>query len=389
MAYSGLIIRKNYKTNCTVRLFLESQSKDTEKESKGRKDTKKKIMERKASLLRPMDAKRVNLFIIYFMALMILSSISMVYYWPHKTIEERISALNDMITKDNTEKQEIVKKLQGNSSSSGDFSSNEKQRLLQRYQQLNQEIDQSQSLMDTYKWKINFDTFSKSNFEWIHLDIVKNFAIVGLSGLLASTIASFRSFYNFYGNRRLKVSWTVFYIFRPWQGVLLAIIIFIIIRSGIQAGIGVTSDQISANLFAIATVGFIAGLYSEEVLNKFHEIFVTLFTTKDERKDQLTPPKKYPATVAEVIGYTVFPDEVTVRFHNKQPDPTTLDSKCPGAFSSNEAYWEVLLQGGDEGVYWIRDSDQQIVCQYKPDHETTLPDTPTESKSSSTPEAAK
>lgn len=356
---------------------MKPENKDAENEHEYRKNTKTRTMDRKVSLSRPMDAKRVNLFIIYFMTLMILSSISMVYYWPHKTMEERISALNDITTKDNAEKQDIAKKIQDLNSSRTDISIGEKQRLAQRYQQLNHEIDQSQSLMDTYKWKINFETFGNSSYGWIHLDIVKNFAIVGLSGLLASTIASFRSFYNFYGNRRLKISWTVFYIFRPWQGVLLAIIVFIIIRSGIQAGIGITADQVSANLFAIATIGFISGLYSEEVLNKFHEIFVTLFTTQDERKDQLTPPKKYPATVAEVIGYTVFPDEVTVIFHDKPQDPSKLDSKCSGAFSSNDSYWEVRLLGGKEGVYWIRNSDQQIVCQYKSDPEVTLPNTPT------------
>lgn len=326
----------------------------------------------------PMSRALVNSFIIYFVLLMIISSVLVVAYWPHKTYEERISALSDIITKDNAEKQEIIKKQQDLNSTKSAFTGIEKQRLSDRYDHLNKEIDNSQDLIDMYRAKINFEKPELNNADWIHLDVVKNFAITGLSALLASTIASFRSFYNFYGNRRLKASWTVFYIFRPWQGVLLAMIVYVIIRSGIQAGMGVTADQVSSNLFAIAAMGFVSGLYSEEVLAKFHEIFVTFFNAKDARKDQLTPPKKFPSTVTEVMNYTIFPDEVIVRFHKKS-DKTDFDAKCPDAFATNEAYWEIWLTRGKEGVYWIRDSDQQIVCQYRTEKELELPDKKTES----------
>jgi len=113
---------------------------------------------------------------------------------------------------------------------------------------------------------------------------IKNFIfLVMLAGAAGSFIHSAGSFINFVGNKQLKVTWFWWYILRPFIGMVIAMLFFIIFRAGLLTG-----TKVDENPYGFLALCALAGMFSDMATLKLKEIFEGLFGPKDNRKDKLT-----------------------------------------------------------------------------------------------------
>lgn len=113
--------------------------------------------------------------------------------------------------------------------------------------------------------------------------------IVLLTGALGSYVHAATSFVTFVGNRSLVMSWTWWYILRPFIGSSLALIFYFVIRGGL---LSTGTDAANVSIFGIAAVSGMVGMFSKQATDKLREVFDTLFKTKagqgdDARADKL------------------------------------------------------------------------------------------------------
>jgi hypothetical protein len=128
---------------------------------------------------------------------------------------------------------------------------------------------------------------------------VRLILIVLAAGGLGSFIHGGTSFATFAGNRRLKLSWTWWYILRPFIGSVLALIFYFVIRGGL---LSVSAGTEAISHFGIAAMAGIVGMFSKEAIDKLHELFVTLFRHTDQREDKLKPESAEPSGKKEEEG---------------------------------------------------------------------------------------
>lgn len=100
------------------------------------------------------------------------------------------------------------------------------------------------------------------------------FLLVILVGALGSSIHAVTSFVDYVGNRHLKSSWIWSFIARPFIGMSLALICYLVLRAGFIAP-NINVDTL--NLFGIASLAALAGLFSKQATDKLSEVFTALF----------------------------------------------------------------------------------------------------------------
>ncbi len=110
--------------------------------------------------------------------------------------------------------------------------------------------------------------------------------IVVLAGALGSYIHLATSFADFLGNRRLLLSWGWWYVLRPFIGVALALILYFVMRAGLVTG---TSDAKTLNVYGIAAIAGMTGMFAKQATDKLREVFENLFRTQipPDRADKL------------------------------------------------------------------------------------------------------
>jgi hypothetical protein len=113
--------------------------------------------------------------------------------------------------------------------------------------------------------------------------------IVILAGALGSYVHATTSFVTFVGNRSLVKSWTWWYILRPFIGSSLALIFYFVIRGGFFSA---SSDATQVNIYGIAAISGMVGMFSKNATDKLKEVFDNLFKTEkgqgdDARADKL------------------------------------------------------------------------------------------------------
>jgi hypothetical protein len=124
---------------------------------------------------------------------------------------------------------------------------------------------------------------------------------VMLAGALGSYIHGVNSFVTYVGNRSFLNSWIPWYVLRPFMGVAMAVIFYVVVRGGVLVMSGGAS---AVDPYAMMTVAALAGMFSKQASDKLAEVFDTLFRSRadDERKDKLEPDLKLAA---------IDPDRVT------------------------------------------------------------------------------
>ena len=114
-----------------------------------------------------------------------------------------------------------------------------------------------------------------------------------LSGLLGGSFYSLRSVYQRLGeaytpldkdsldikpNRDFNVRvWFFWFLFRPLQGGILALILLSLVSSGLITIENLTSEDIE-NYYTMVAVGFLAGFGSHELMQKIQELIQVLFS---------------------------------------------------------------------------------------------------------------
>ncbi len=116
--------------------------------------------------------------------------------------------------------------------------------------------------------------------------------LVLLVSALGSYIHATVSFSDFVGNRQLAASWMWWYLLRVFVGSSLAVIFYFAIRGGFFSG---ASNSTDLNVYGIAALSGLVGLFSKQATDKLREIFDTAFKTgkgvgDDARGDSIVNP---------------------------------------------------------------------------------------------------
>jgi hypothetical protein len=133
--------------------------------------------------------------------------------------------------------------------------------------------------------------FDVSLLGW-HFTMTKEasvFLLVLAFALLGSTVHSASSLASYLGNRRFAVSWTAWYVLRPIIGMALALLAYVVFRGGFLSTQATATD---VNLFGVAAISGLAGLFSKQVTDKLEEVMKVVFASKADaaRQDKLGDP---------------------------------------------------------------------------------------------------
>lgn len=115
-------------------------------------------------------------------------------------------------------------------------------------------------------------------------DEVRVLAAVAVAGGLGSFFHAAKSYSNYVGSQRFYAAWIWWYLLRPFTGMALATIFYLVLRGGMLTG-QATSDQIS--IYGVTALGAMAGLFSDQAALKLKEVFDTLFKAQDNRAGKL------------------------------------------------------------------------------------------------------
>jgi hypothetical protein len=117
-------------------------------------------------------------------------------------------------------------------------------------------------------------------------------ALIAVAGALGGLIHGASSFAIFAGNREFQPSWTWWYVLRPLLGGAVALVVLLVVRSGLG-----TADLALSGADCLKTAGLagLVGMFAEPAMLKLKDIFNTLFTPReDPRKDALALEKSRP-----------------------------------------------------------------------------------------------
>jgi hypothetical protein len=107
--------------------------------------------------------------------------------------------------------------------------------------------------------------------------------LLALMGALGAIIHAISSFTTFVGNREFLTSWVWWYVFKPFLGGLVALVVFLVFRAGFGAG---SFSLDAADCLKSAAFAALIGLFAEQATLKLKDIFDSLFTPRtDPRKD--------------------------------------------------------------------------------------------------------
>ncbi|HYR08269.1 MAG TPA: IPT/TIG domain-containing protein [Longimicrobium sp.] len=113
---------------------------------------------------------------------------------------------------------------------------------------------------------------------------------VMLAGGIGSYIHGVNSFVTYVGNRSFVPSWVPWYLLRPFMGIGMAVIFYVVVRGGVLVMSGGVS---TVDPYAMMTVAALAGMFSKQASDKLAEVFDTLFRSRAdaERADKLEKPE--------------------------------------------------------------------------------------------------
>lgn len=128
--------------------------------------------------------------------------------------------------------------------------------------------------------------------------------LVLLAGAIGSMLHAVRSLVAYVGNRNFVNSWLPFYYLSPVSGAMVAFVAYLAIRGGFFSAEATTAE---ANIFMFVALATIAGLFSNQVLEKLRKVAETAFDKAPPGKNSLKSGKPVvkevrPATVT--VGHS-------------------------------------------------------------------------------------
>jgi hypothetical protein len=111
------------------------------------------------------------------------------------------------------------------------------------------------------------------------------FVMVAFAGALGGMVHAVRSLAVYLGNRQLKWSWAPFYLLKPVLGAVLATLLYFVLRAGLFSPSASTQQ---ASPYGFAAIGALAGLFSDQAVEKLRKIAEELFEKLPPQKDHYT-----------------------------------------------------------------------------------------------------
>jgi hypothetical protein len=101
-------------------------------------------------------------------------------------------------------------------------------------------------------------------------------------GAIGSLLHAISSFVIYVGNRQFLQSWFLWYFFKPFQGALLALVVYLVVA------VGLLKVETSGGLLGAGALAVMVGLFSEQASLKLRDVADALFSSRaDKRKDKL------------------------------------------------------------------------------------------------------
>jgi hypothetical protein len=112
------------------------------------------------------------------------------------------------------------------------------------------------------------------------------FVIVALGGALGGLIHSIRSMSWYVGNRNLRWSWLHFNLMLPIVGALSGTVFYLVLRAGLLSP---SASNEAVSPFGFTAVAVMAGLFSEQAMEKLKQIATDLFAERPQGEDHTDP----------------------------------------------------------------------------------------------------
>lgn len=127
-------------------------------------------------------------------------------------------------------------------------------------------------------------------YEWKPSADAALLVLVVLASGIGSYVHAAVSFADYVGNRGFVVSWVWWYVLRVFVGSSLAVIFYFAIRGGF---LGASANSTDINVYGIAAISALVGLFSKQATDKLREVFDTAFRVQgggdSARGDNLQP----------------------------------------------------------------------------------------------------
>jgi hypothetical protein len=114
------------------------------------------------------------------------------------------------------------------------------------------------------------------------------FVMVAFAGALGGMVHATRSLAVYLGNRELKWSWAPFYILKPVLGAILATVLYFTLRAGLFSP---STSTDAASPYGFAAIGALAGLFSDQAVEKLRKIAEEVFDKPPPQKDHYAGPE--------------------------------------------------------------------------------------------------
>lgn len=134
-------------------------------------------------------------------------------------------------------------------------------------------------------------------------------AIVIVAGALGGYFHTVKSFVAFVGNRTIYINWFLWYILNPVSGIALATVFYFVLRAGLITG-QVSTDTVS--IYGVAALAGLAGMFSDQASLKLKDVFTSLFSTVDNRKDKLDKTAATSAGIQKPVIKSLSKEEIKI-----------------------------------------------------------------------------
>jgi hypothetical protein len=168
------------------------------------------------------------------------------------------------------------------------------------------------------------------HFFWHHRSMRREnlfFVMVAFAGALGSILHSLRSLVTYIGERQLRWSWVPFYLVRPVLGALLATLLYVV-RAGLFSP---SSSSQQASPYGFAAVAGLAGLFSDQAVEKLKKVAEELFEKLAPGKDSLSAVP----TVVTGAATSLAPTQAVL---NGTVNPRGLQTSFRFLYGPTEAY---------------------------------------------------
>jgi hypothetical protein len=123
-----------------------------------------------------------------------------------------------------------------------------------------------------------------------------------LAGAMGSFVHAATSFVTYVGNRSLSGSWMWWYVMRPFIGMGLAMIFYVVVRGGLILLTSVPNVQ-DLSPFGVAAFAALSGMFSKQAADKLRDLFDNLFKTEKGKGDEERTDKLEPRLCSNGVNY--------------------------------------------------------------------------------------